>query len=35
VEEVDEIRALVLAAVADDGIVHENAFEPIATREEF
>jgi hypothetical protein len=35
VEETDEIRALVLAAVADDGIIHENAFEPIATREEF
>jgi hypothetical protein len=34
-EEVDEIRALVLAAVADNGIIHENAFEPISTREEF
>jgi hypothetical protein len=35
VEETNEIRALVLAAVKDEGIIHENAFEPIATREEF
>jgi hypothetical protein len=28
-------KALVLAAVADDGIIHRNAFKPIASREEF
>jgi hypothetical protein len=31
----DETKALVLAAVADNGIVHKNAFKPISSREEF
>ena len=35
VNEEQTTRALVLAAVVDDGIVHENAFEPIATEAEF
>ena len=35
VNEEQTTRALVLAAVVDDGIVHENAFEPITTEAEF
>ncbi|OEU08986.1 hypothetical protein FRACYDRAFT_249331 [Fragilariopsis cylindrus CCMP1102] len=32
---VDETKAMVLAAVSDNGIIHQNAFEPIMSRDEF
>jgi hypothetical protein len=31
----NDTKALVLAAVADNGIIHRNAFEPISSRDEF
>ena len=34
-EPASDTRALVLAAVADNGIIHRNAFEPISSRDEF
>ena len=34
-EPATDTRALVLAAVVDNGIIHRNAFEPISSRDEF
>jgi hypothetical protein len=31
----NDTKALVLAAISDNGIIHRNAFEPISTRDEF
>jgi hypothetical protein len=31
----NDTKALVLAAISDNGIIHRNAFEPISSRDEF